>query len=93
MKRTIAVAGTIGAGKTSLVSWLVRRYGITPMLDPEIAVLAATNFRRLRSLGVTIRSSVDLVVATYCLAHGHQLLHDDRDFDHFERHLGLRVLH
>ena len=70
-----------------------RAYGITPMLDPEIAVLAATNFRRLRSLGVTIRSSVDLVVATYCLAHGHQLLHDDRDFDHFERHLGLNVLH
>lgn len=70
-----------------------RRYGITPMLDPKIAVLAATNFRRLRSLGVTIRSSVDLVVATYCLAHGHQLLHDDRDFDHFERHLGLKVLH
>lgn len=70
-----------------------RAYGITPMLDPEIAVLGAINFRRLRSLGVTIRSSVDLVVATYCLAHGHQLLHDDRDFDHFERHLGLNVLH
>lgn len=70
-----------------------RRYGITPMLDPEIAVLAAANFRRLRSLGVTIRSSVDLVVATYCIANGHQLLHNDRDFDHFERHLGLKVLH
>lgn len=37
MKRTIAVAGTIGAGKTSLVSWLVRRYGITPFYEPNEA--------------------------------------------------------
>lgn len=69
-----------------------RSYGITPMLDPEIAVLAAANFRRLRTLGITIRSSVDMIVATFCLAHGHALLHDDRDFDHFEHHLGLKVL-
>jgi predicted nucleic acid-binding protein len=69
-----------------------RSYSITPMLDPEIAVLAAANFRRLRTLGITIRSSVDMIVATFCLAHGHALLHDDRDFDHFEHHLGLKVL-
>ena len=37
MKRTIAVAGTIGAGKTSLVAWLVRRYGITPFYEPNEA--------------------------------------------------------
>jgi predicted nucleic acid-binding protein len=68
-------------------------YGITPMLDPKIAVRAATNFRALRTVGITIRSSIDLIVATYCLAYGHSLLHSDRDFDHFERHLGLKVLH
>ncbi len=37
MKRTIAVAGTIGAGKTSLVAWLVKRYGITPFYEPNEA--------------------------------------------------------
>ncbi len=37
MKRTIAVAGTIGAGKTSLVDWLVRHYGITPFYEPNEA--------------------------------------------------------
>jgi len=37
VKRTIAVAGTIGAGKTSLVAWLVRRYGITPFYEPNEA--------------------------------------------------------
>jgi predicted nucleic acid-binding protein len=70
-----------------------RNYGITPMLNEEIAVFAATNFRKLRLLGITIRSSVDLIIATFCLAHGHSLLHNDRDFDHFERHLGLKVMH
>jgi predicted nucleic acid-binding protein len=70
-----------------------RAYGITPMLDAEIAVLGADNFRHLRALGITIRSSVDLIVASFCLAHGHILLHSDRDFDAFERHLGLKVLH
>jgi deoxyadenosine/deoxycytidine kinase len=37
MKRTIAVAGTIGAGKTSLVPWLVKRYGLTPFYEPNEA--------------------------------------------------------
>jgi deoxyadenosine/deoxycytidine kinase len=37
MKRYVAVAGTIGAGKTSLVSWLVKRYGLTPFFEPNEA--------------------------------------------------------
>ena len=47
---------------------------------------------KLRALGITIRSSIDLVIGTFCLTHSHHLLHDDRDFDHFEEHLGLHVL-
>ena|SRR5215472_5976677 len=57
-----------------------------------IAVAAARNHRRLRSLGVTPRSTIDTVIATFCIAGGHELLHSDRDFDPFERHLGLRVI-
>ena len=57
----------------------------------EIAVKAAENFRRLRRLGFTIRKTIDTVIATRCLEDGHALLHDDRDFDAFEAHLGLRV--
>lgn len=66
--------------------------GITVLSDPEIVVAAAKNYRRLRALGITIRSSIDLIIATFCIAYDHLLLHDDRDFDHFERHLGMRVL-
>lgn len=57
-----------------------------------IAIQAAKNFRRLRALGVTIRKTIDCVIATRCIEDGYALLHDDRDFDAFEKHLGLRVV-
>ena len=63
------------------------------MLDGEMARHAAANYRKLHALGITIRSSIGLVIGTYCAVHGHSLLHRDRDFDHFEQHLGLKVLH
>ena len=64
-----------------------------PMCGYEIAVAAARNHRRLRSLGITPRSTIDTIIATFCIAGGHELLHSDRDFNPFERHLGLRVIH
>ena len=57
-----------------------------------VAVEAARNYRRLRALGVTVRGTVDVLIATRCLADGLRLLHSDRDFDAFEQHLGLRVV-
>ena len=69
-----------------------RNFGVTTLSSPQIAVAAADNYRELRGRGVTIRSSNDLLIATYCLIYDHHLLHDDRDFDHFEKHLGLKVL-
>jgi predicted nucleic acid-binding protein len=59
----------------------------------EIAVASARNYRFLRSRGITIRKTIDCLIATFCIAQGHTLLHRDRDFDPFEEHLGLRVLH
>jgi predicted nucleic acid-binding protein len=68
-----------------------RALGITPLSTPQIAVTAASKFRELRARGITIRSSIEVVIATYCIENDHHLLHSDRDFDHFERHLGLKV--
>ena len=62
------------------------------MLDPELAVIAAANYRKLRGLGVTVRKTVDLVIGTCCLERKYELLHADRDFDPMETHLGLRVV-
>ncbi|HLW72045.1 MAG TPA: PIN domain nuclease [Candidatus Binataceae bacterium] len=62
-----------------------------PLAGREIAIAAAQNFRSLRAIGVTVRNTIDTLIATFCIAEGHELLHNDRDFDPFERHLALRV--
>ena len=59
----------------------------------DVAIEAARNHRRLRRLGVTVRGTVDVLIATRCLKSGLRLLHGDREFDAFEKHLGLRVVH
>lgn len=59
---------------------------------PDIAVAAARNFRTLRARGITVRKTIDTVIATRCIVDGYVLLHSDRDFDPFEQHLGLRCV-
>src|SRR5215472_980686 len=54
----------------------------------DIAIQAARNFRILRRLGVTVRKTIDTVIATRCIEDGYRLLHNDRDFDPFVKHLG-----
>lgn len=56
----------------------------------EIAIQAARNFRALRARGVTVRKTIDTVIATHCIEHDVALLYSDRDFDPFVEHLGLR---
>jgi predicted nucleic acid-binding protein len=58
----------------------------------DLAVEAARNFRKLRMKGVTVRGTIDVIIATRCLVDGVRLLHSDRDFDAFEAHLGLRIV-
>lgn len=58
----------------------------------DIAIAAARNYRHLRTLGVTIRKTIDTVIATRCIIDKHTLLHCDRDFEPFVQHLGLRSL-
>ena len=59
----------------------------------DLALAAARNYRALRARGRAVRATVDTWIATFCLAGGHALLHNDRDFDHFEHILGLEVVH
>ena len=58
----------------------------------RIAIQAARNFRRLRRLGVTVRKTIDTLIATHCIESGYDLLHSDKDFEPFVTHLGLRVV-
>ncbi len=62
------------------------------LVGKGIAVKAAENFRKLRRKGVTVRKTIDVLIATFCVEHGFELLHNDKDFDAMESILGLRVL-
>lgn len=58
-----------------------------------LALKAAQNYRYLRANGVTVRKTIDLLIATFCIENQHELLHADRDFDVVEQHLSLPVRH
>lgn len=55
------------------------------------ALFAAEHHRALRARGYTIRSPIDVLLASYCITHGHMLLHRDADFDVMETLRGLSV--
>jgi predicted nucleic acid-binding protein len=61
-----------------------------PLVREEIAVQAARNLRKLRTRGITIRKTIDTLIATSCIEKEIALLYSDRDFDPFVQHLGLR---
>ena len=70
----------------------LRSYAVVPLLNPDLAPHAARNYRKLRDLGVTIRKTADIIIATFCIERRHSLLHDDRDFAPMQQHLGLTVV-
>lgn len=65
----------------------------TGMVNLQLAQQSAQNYRALRKKGVTVRKTIDYLVATFCIADNHTLLHRDSDFGGFEKHLGLKVVH
>lgn len=69
---------------------MLRRFQIVSLLDDALSTEAARNYRKLRDKGITIRKTADLIIGTFCIVHGHTLLHADRDFLPMERHLGLK---
>jgi len=60
-------------------------------LGKEMAIIAAGNYRTLRKNGVTARKTIDVIIATFCIEKGFELLHNDRDFDPMEKYLGLKI--
>ena len=69
---------------------LLSSLDVVPLGGSLVAVHAARNFRALREKGVTVRKTIDCIIATRCIMDGMTLLHSDRDFDPFVSHLGLR---
>lgn len=71
----------------------LQRFEIFETGGEELSIAAARNFRIIRERGKTVRKTIDCLIATFCVANGHDLLHRDRDFDAFEQILGLHVIH
>ncbi len=63
---------------------------VRSMVGPELALQAAANYRLLRQKGCTVRKTIDTLIATWCIEHRIELLHADKDFLPFEKHLKLR---
>jgi predicted nucleic acid-binding protein len=77
----------------NLVRKTLDDFTLVELVGKEIAIQAARNFRTLRGLGVTVRKTIDTIIATRCIESGMELLHSDRDFDAFAMHLGLKVVY
>ena len=67
-------------------------FELLPLGGVQRAVRAAQNYQYLRTRGATVRSSIDCLIATFCIEHEVELLHSDRDFLPFAEHLGLRTV-
>jgi len=63
------------------------------LVNPDLAIQSARNYRILRQKGITVRKTIDNLIATYCIENDYELLHNDSDFDGYETHLGLKVVH
>lgn len=63
---------------------------LVDLCGTAMAVQSAKNFRFLRKKGFTVRKTVDVFIATFCIENDVPLLHSDRDFDVFHKYLNLR---
>jgi predicted nucleic acid-binding protein len=81
--------GFVSAQDFSQGKKLLTSLPIIELVGKDIAIQAANNFRTLRSLGITVRKTIDTFIATSCIYKGLALLYSDKDFDPFVEHLGL----
>lgn len=59
--------------------------------DTASAIQAVKNYCTLRTKGITVRKTIDTLIATRCIMDGIPPLYADRDFDPFVTHLGLKT--
>jgi len=86
---TEVLQGFVGQRDFNQARKLLTSLVIVDLAGQAIAIKAAENFRALRSLGISVRKTIDTVIATHCIENRLALLHDDKDFDPFVQHLGL----
>ena len=68
---------------------LFRSLALLPLLEGSNPWKAADNYRQLRRKGITVRKTIDGIIATACIEANLPLLFSDRDFIPYVEHLGL----
>ena len=74
------------------VSGLLQSLPHYELVGFTMAKKSAENYRMLRTRGLTIRKTIDVLIGTFCAEHGHELIHHDRDFDLMAPHIGLKIV-
>ena len=70
---------------------LLGSLSLVEMLGRSQAFKAAENYRSLRRKGITVRKTIDGIIATACIEANLPLLFSDRDFLPYVEHLGLEA--
>ncbi len=70
---------------------LIERLEYRDFAGKEVSIKAADNYRYLRKRGVTVRKTIDVIIATFCIENGFSLIHNDKDFEAFEKYLDLKI--
>lgn len=78
-------------GHANRIEGNLRQFKVASAAGHDLVIHAASNYRYLRSRGITVRKSIDVIIATFCIENDYTLLHQDRDFQPFAEHLGLRI--
>jgi predicted nucleic acid-binding protein len=88
---TEVLQGIIAEKEFRAVKRHFSNFPIHIMVGRHLALQSAMNYHKLRAKGFTVRKVVDCWIATFCIERGFSLLHNDRDFHPFEKHLGLKA--
>jgi hypothetical protein len=71
---------------------VLRYFPCYELCGEQIAIKSAEHFRALRKKGITVRKTIDGIIATFCIENRFQLLHNDRDFVQYEKYFGLQTV-
>ena len=70
---------------------LLNLYPCFSLVGKQQAFQAASHYRALRTSGITIRKTIDVLIASFCVENQIPLLFADRDFRPFVQQLGLHA--
>ncbi|MBU0559929.1 MAG: PIN domain nuclease [Bacteroidetes bacterium] len=73
-------------------STILKAFPCFNICGKEIAIQSAKNYRYLRKMGITVRKTIDAIIATFCIENSLILLHNDKDFDPFVKYLNLTAV-